>query len=163
MTNCLQEIMTTIAEILKALGCLVAIISAIIAWKKERKISSNIKKDQFNRTIEQISSEFEELLKQAIAFWSDSDLTKGKRSVLEVQITSTYKNISLKITDIKKNFPDLVGDTQDLVNMLNDLNQEITGGSFQTKNFKTDTNKAKLIVSEATFIRKFFSTLMVVG
>ena len=41
---------------------------------------------------------------------------------------------------------------------LNKLNQEITGGDFQTKKFKPNKEKAKLIVSEAHGIRKIIRT-----
>ena len=143
-----------LADAAKFISAAIAVVGAGIAWRKERKLSANIKKDQFNRNIEKISNEFEFLLKQAIEIWSDSDLTEGKRSVIEVQITSTYKNIGLTITEVRKNFPDFMGETQELINELNNLNQEITGGDFQTKKFKTNKEKAKSIVSEAHGIRK---------
>jgi hypothetical protein len=153
-----KEDLEKLADTTKFISAAIAIVGAAVAWRKERKISANIKKDQFNRNIEKISTEFEFLLKQAIEIWSDSDLTEGKRSVIEVQITSTHKNISLTITEVRKNFSNFMGDTQELIDELNKLNQEITGGDFQTKKFKPNKEKAKLIVSEAHGIRKIIRT-----
>jgi hypothetical protein len=150
----------TLSECSKLFSAPIAVFSAFFAWKKERKVtekekklSEEIRKDQFNRRMEKVGEDLEKVLEQAIQLWC-SNLEVSQRLILEVNITSTSQKMCLDVTWIRKNFPDLMGDSEELLRELIALKNEISGGDFQSKKFKNDLNKAKLIASETHGIRK---------
>lgn len=137
-----------------AVGAACSLAGAIFSWVKEAKCSRNIKQDQYNRLISGIEGDVESFLDFVIKFWGDSGIKNSDRNVLAHQIALKSKNISRKITSTQRKFPDFMGDNTELIQEFISLSDKASGDGFQSKFFKTDDNKVKLMIAESVSIRK---------
>jgi len=152
-----QNSIITIELLLKILLVLISTIGAIVSWFYANKGAKIIRHNKYNELIKNTEECLEKCLFSADKYWGSSKLSLEEKNTLGRNITYNFKQLSYNITRARKNFLDLIGDTDKLLEILNNFNKITSGNTFQSISEYNKTN-ITTIYDAADAVNKILSS-----
>jgi len=144
----------TLILIVSIITAVAALASAIGACWSANTASRAVDNNPYNNLLNGIIKNLEELENISSEYWHSSNLEAENRKITETKIKSLIKGISNNLTIIGNKYKKKFGDTQNIIQEMNEIRTEITGGKFEDEYFKPDNGKAVVISNLICSFRK---------